>query len=146
VPFALLYTSCNQIAADAVDGELAKILETSLAYNHSHSITGALVSTPTRFAQVLEGPRGAVMALMQRIEADPRHRDIVVVASEMLPQRSFPRWSFAHIGLNADLDQAMAKLSDASTSPPSPGDVWSLWELMSELAYLQFKADPSRST
>ena len=146
MPFALLYTSHNQIPPSALNEELAKVLEVSLAYNKANAITGALVSTPTRFAQVLEGPRGAVMAVMQRIEADPRHRDIAIVASEMIPQRSFPRWSLAHIGMCRQLDDAMAKLSDASTRPPLPGDVSALWNLMSDLAHAQFEADPSRST
>ena len=146
MPFALLYISHNQVSPAALDNELAKILETSLAYNQANSITGALVSTPTRFAQVLEGPRGAVMAIMERIEADPRHRDLAVVASEMIPERSFPRWSLAHIGRCDALDSAMAKLSDVSTRSPLPGDVSALWKLMSELAFAQHAADPSRST
>jgi hypothetical protein len=146
VPFALLYVSHNRIPSAALDQELAKILSVSLAHNQARSITGALVSTPTRFAQVLEGPRGAVMALMKRIEVDPRHGDIAIVADEMLPERSFPRWSLAHIGINDALENAMAKVSDASVRPPAPGDVWALWNLMSELAHARFGADPSSST
>jgi hypothetical protein len=146
VPFALLYSSHNEVPAAALDAELAKILKSSLAYNGAKSITGALVSTPTRFAQVLEGPRGAVMAVMERIKADRRHRDIVVLASEMIPERSFPRWSLAHIGRCDALDSAMAKMSGAGRQAPLPGDVSALWNLMSELADTQHKADPSRST
>ena len=146
MPFALLYTSHNRVPPAALDEELANVLEVSLAHNRAKSITGALVSTPARFAQVLEGPREAVMATMKRIEADPRHRDIVVVANEMLPERSFPRWSLAHIGMCPRLDDAMAKLSGVSTRPPLPGDVSALWNLMSELAHSQFEADPSRFT
>ena len=145
MPFALLYTSHNQVPPAALDQELAKVLEVSLAHNQAKSITGALVSTPTRFAQVLEGPREAVMATMKRIEADPRHRDIVIVATEMIPQRSFARWSLAHIGMCPQLDDAMAKLSGASSRPPLPGDVSALWNLMSELAEAQFNAGPTRS-
>ena len=146
MPFALLYVSHNRIPPAALDRELAEILAVSLLHNQAKSITGALVSTPTRFAQVLEGPRQAVMTTMKRIEADPRHRDIAIVADEMLPERSFPRWSLAHIGTCDPLDNAMAKLSDASVRPPSPGEVWALWNLMSELAHAQFEADPTRST
>lgn len=143
MPFALLYVSHNRIPAAALDRELARILDVSLAHNQAKSITGALVSTPSRFAQVLEGPREAVMATMKRIEADPRHGDIAIVANEMLPERSFTRWSLAHIGISDALDDAMATLSHASTRAPSPGEVWALWNLMSELARAQFEADPS---
>jgi hypothetical protein len=144
VPFALLYISRNQLPEPAHAREIARILDVSLANNRAHSITGALVSTPAHFAQILEGPRGAVTDLMRRIEADPRHRDISIVARETLPQRSFPRWSLAHIGNSDELSRAIGKFANVAT--PAPGDVWSLWNLMRDLAHQQHEADPSRST
>jgi hypothetical protein len=144
VPFALLYISRNQIPEAMYAEELAKVCEVSLAHNRARSITGALVSTPTHFAQVLEGPHEAVTTLMARIEADPRHRDIALLARETIPQRSFPRWSLAHIGSSDELSRAIEKFSGVAT--PAPGDVWSLWNLMRDLAHQQHEADPSRST
>lgn len=144
MPFALLYISRNQTPAAAHAAELANILAVSLANNRTRSITGALVSTPEHFAQVLEGPRQAVTALMARIEADPRHGDISIVARETMPQRSFPRWSLAHIGNSDELSRAIGKFADVAT--PAPGDVWWLWNLMRDLAHKQHAADPSRST
>ena len=144
MPFALLYISRNQVPDGSHAQELANILEVSLAYNSARAITGALVSTPEHFAQVLEGPRGAVMDLMGKIEADPRHRDIAILAKETIPQRSFPRWSLAHIGNSDELSRAMEKF--AGVAVPAPGDVWSLWNLMRDLAHKQHEADPSRST
>lgn len=146
MPFALLYTSRNCVPAEAQAQAVGDILETSLAYNRQHAVTGALVSTPAHFAQILEGPRGAVTALMTRIEADPRHRHITILARETLPQRSFAHWSLAHIGNNAELDAAIAKFAERTAQGPAPGAVWALWNLMSELAARQFQADPSRST
>jgi hypothetical protein len=81
---------------------------------------------------------------MARIEADPRHADIAIVARETLPQRSFPRWSLAHLGNSDELSRAMGKFAGVAT--PAPGDVWSLWNLMRDLAHKQHQADPSRST
>lgn len=146
MPFALLYISRNQIPEAAHAREIAKILAVSLANNRAHSITGALVSTPTHFAQILEGPRGAVNNLMTRIEADLRHSDIAIVARETLPQRSLPRWSLAHIGNSDNLSHAIGKFSNVASGSSSPRDVSALWNLMRDLAYEQFAADPSRST
>lgn len=146
MPFALLYISRNLVPEARHPEELAQILEVSLANNSARSITGALVSTPSHFAQVLEGPREAVTALMARIESDPRHRDIFILARETLPQRSFPRWSLAHIGNSDDLSHAIGKFSDFASKGAAPGDVWSLWNLMRDLAHNQHAADPSRST
>jgi len=144
MPFALLYISRNEVPEGARSHELANILEVSLAYIRARSITGALVGTPEHFAQVLEGPRGAVMELMGKIEADPRHREIAILAKETVPQRSFPRWSLAHIGNSDELSRAIGKFAGVAT--PAPGDVWALWNLMSDLADKQFETDPSRST
>ena len=146
MPFALLYVSRNRVPENSHSRELANILAVSLANNRAHSITGALVSTPTHFAQILEGPRGAVSDLMTRIEADPRHGDIAIVARETLPRRSLPRWSLAHIGNSDDLSHAIGKFSNAAGGSSSPRDVSALWNLMRDLAYEQYAADPSRST
>jgi hypothetical protein len=144
MPFALLYISRNSVPEARHSQEIEGILSASLANNRGLSVTGALVSTPEYYAQVLEGPRQAVTTVMEWIEADPRHTDIRVVAREMLPQRSFGRWSLAHIGASAELDSAIGKL--AGDVVPSPGSVWALWNLMAELAEQQFGQDPSRST
>ena len=145
LPFALLYISRNAVPDASREQEIARILEVSLRHNRAHSVTGALVSTQAHYAQVLEGPREAVLALMARINADPRHRDVSIMAEEILPQRSFPRWSLAHIGNCDRLEEAIGRLaSDAQASQGAM--VWPLWQLMSELAYAQFKSDPTRST
>lgn len=144
MPFALLYISRNRIPEPVHAQEVAKILEVSLAHNRARSITGALVSTPEHFAQVLEGPREAVTSLMATIAADSRHRDIALLARETIPQRSFPRWSLAHIGNSDELSRAIGKFAGVAT--PAPGDVWLLWNLMRDLAHQQYETDPSRST
>jgi hypothetical protein len=146
MPFALLYISRNRVPEERHADELARILDVSLRYNKAHSITGALVSTPQHYAQIIEGPRTAVGALMKRIEADPGHGDISIVVKETLPQRSFARWSLAHIGTSDELEQAIGKFTNVAGQGPAPGDVWSLWNLMSALAHRQSEADPSRAT
>ena len=141
MPFALFYISDNCVPEAEHAHEIASILACSLANNRAHSVTGALVSTPNHYAQILEGSREAVTKIMQWIEADRRHADIRVLVREMHPQRSFARWSMAHIGSSPELDSAIGAL--ASNSVPSPGNVSVLWNMMERLAD---GADPSRST
>ncbi len=141
MPFALLYISDNRVTEAEHAGELARILASSLANNRALSVTGALVSTPAYYAQILEGSRDAVAKVMEWIEADPRHANIRVLLREMHPQRSFTRWSMAHIGRNAELDSAIGMLADSPV--PSPGSVSALWNLMESLAA---NAEPERST
>lgn len=144
MPFALLYISDNRVPEVEHAQEIARILKSSLANNRALSVTGALISTPRHYAQILEGSRDAVTRIMQWIEADPRHANIRVLLREMLPQRAFARWSLAHIGRNDALDDAIGTL--AGSPVPSPGSVSALWNLMEKLAREQFDADPSRST
>jgi hypothetical protein len=141
MPFALLYISDNQVAEAEHAVEIARILASSLANNRALSVTGALVSTPDHYAQILEGSRDVVAKVMEWIEADPRHANVRVLLREMHPQRSFARWSMAHIGRSAELDGAIGVL--AHSSVPSPGTVSALWSLMESLAA---ETDPARST
>jgi Sensors of blue-light using FAD len=62
-------------------------------HNPGHGITGALLFDGERFCQLIEGPRAAVDALMQRIHADPRHTGVLTLHSGELPgSRQSTRW------------------------------------------------------
>ena len=70
-------------AADSVDqDELLAILKQSKAGNATAGITGVLCFSGGIFLQVLEGGRMPVNALYNRIAADPRHRDVVLLSYE----------------------------------------------------------------
>lgn len=92
--------------------EIQAILEWSRAYNPTVGITGALMAGEDRFAQVLEGPLGAVRALAGHILCDPRHRQLTLLSSEPVESRAFPDWSMAFV---SQADQAELPLS---TRPP----------------------------
>ena len=74
------------------------ITEVARARNESLEVTGALVSTDSHFAQVLEGPPEAVDAVMTSILADPRHRDVNVLTEGEADKRLFLGWSLAYAG------------------------------------------------
>ena len=61
-------------------------------------VTGALVATENRFAQVLEGPNANVDTLMVSILRDPRHTAINVIRDTPIRRRTFPKWSLAYVG------------------------------------------------
>lgn len=74
------------------------ILATARAHNAAVGITGALLSSPQWFAQVLEGEAAAVQALYARIQRDPRHREVRLLSLRPIRRRAFGRWSMAHAG------------------------------------------------
>lgn len=79
----------------ALDG----ILTVSLWNNARHRITGALGFTGRTYVQLLEGPRDAIAALMERLYGDPRHTDLRVLARGPAAGRLVPGWSMARIDL-----------------------------------------------
>lgn len=97
---SLLYVSRRRPMADVSEcmQDLGAIVETSRARNAEMQITGALVATPTHFAQVLEGSEAAIDEVMARIMRDERHTDIVVGPLEGRTDREYPRWALAYHG------------------------------------------------
>jgi hypothetical protein len=74
--------------------ELAEIAAASQRNNAKIEVTGVLVKVGEFYFQVLEGPADAVDATFIRIEADERHRDIVMVGKpERVEQRLFGTWA-----------------------------------------------------
>ncbi|MHB0774903.1 BLUF domain-containing protein [Halomonas sp. WWR20] len=93
--YKLVYLSRNTIGGDAEAQrrEIERILAVSRQENPRVDVTGALLFSTARFAQVLEGPRQALETLFERIQGDPRHADIVVLLFEAVARRRFPKWS-----------------------------------------------------
>lgn len=72
------------------------ILRGARALNGISGITGLLCAANDRFLQLLEGPDESLDAAMARIEADPRHRDIEVLADGPVAERAFGDWAMAY--------------------------------------------------
>ena len=86
----LVYVShaTQAFTQEALDELLAKARD----FNRAHGITGLLVYCDPYFAQVIEGPRAEIEALMLSINADPRHRGVFVVDRGPVTERAFEQW------------------------------------------------------
>ena len=91
VLYNLVY--CSR-AAEGVDAaEVERIVATARLNNPVFGITGMLVFGSGTFFQWLEGPRSAIEGLLGKLQADPRHGDMVQLASmEEARDRVFPDW------------------------------------------------------
>ncbi len=82
------------------DGEspsaIGKIVQCSRARNPGRDITGALVFDGEYFCQHLEGPRTAVLTLMEEIRRDPRHVDVDLLHEAALGLRRHARFSMGY--------------------------------------------------
>ncbi|MEP9357460.1 BLUF domain-containing protein [Sphingomonas sp. KR3-1] len=111
----LIYVS----TARANDADCAAILATSRENNGRDGITGLLYSDGKRFLQALEGPEDRVEAALARIQADPRHRAIVLLSRRTVDHRDFGDWAMAHRLPGADGDLFLARVAQlvAQASP-----------------------------
>lgn len=75
----LVYRS-DAVASPDGEVDLEAIVETSVINNARRGITGALAHQSGVFAQVLEGDPEALSETLLAIEADPRHRNVRVLA------------------------------------------------------------------
>ena len=88
--FSLMYLS--EALQPFSDASLQHLGVQSSAANALQGITGYLSYRQGRFTQYLEGERSAVLALVQKIEADERHS--ILARTELgKGDRVFPGWS-----------------------------------------------------
>lgn len=75
---------------------LSGILLDARKHNIRDGITGALVCRHDIYLQLLEGPKAAVNAAVERIERDDRHVDLKILLSEPISTRLFGDWAMLH--------------------------------------------------
>ena len=114
--YRLVYYSRNCIKGtpDQVAAGVDAILHSAWRNNASLGVTGALIFNAGIFAQVLEGCRQDVKATFERIQDDPRHSDVRVLAFEQAPHRGFPAWSMAFVGSSREGEDLFGHIGDAT--------------------------------
>ena len=110
----LLYASHTS----ATEADFAAILRTSRSRNAALGITGLLCHSDGVFVQLLEGGRAAVNTLYNHIVADPRHRDVMLLAYEEIEQRRFAGWSMGQVSLPRLNPGLLLKFSEAAKLDP----------------------------
>ena len=78
---------------------MERIFRVSVIRNAQAGITGALGFSQLTYLQLLEGPPAAIDELMKTLEADLRHRDIIVLLRGPAERRLVPNWAMARVNL-----------------------------------------------
>ena len=78
---------------DSSDASLAQIIDSSTKNNPETGVTGCLLSGSNSFLQLLEGPRQTIDRLYVTINADSRHKNVVMLTDEDIDERLFASWS-----------------------------------------------------
>ncbi|QQL50358.1 BLUF domain-containing protein [Mucilaginibacter ginkgonis] len=98
------------------ENELLDILTISRQNNTANKLTGMLLYGEGSFVQVLEGEETVVNTVFDRIEHDPRHKHIIIIASGNQKHRNFTDWSMGLKTVNRDVISQFSGFKDVSGS------------------------------
>ena len=127
---SLLYISRRR----ATDGDIVNIVDAARARNARLQITGALIATDARFAQILEGSYAAIDELMDSIRRDQRHVQVDVVQDRQDDKRVFPIWSMAYSGRSVFAESLIDTLSGRGSDEHEGRHLKRLQDFMREFA------------
>ena len=97
---------------------LNAILRKSTQNNPAVGVTGVLCFSGNIYLQVLEGGRSHVSALYNRIAADPRHSDVVLLSYEDIAERGFAGWSMGQVNMGRLNPALLLKYSEKAVLDP----------------------------
>ena len=87
--------------------ELSAMLAAFRENNARLGLTGMLLYKDGHFMQLLEGEAEPLEELYRRIIRDPRHRGVITLLDQEVPERSFGEWSMAFPDFGSGEIQAM---------------------------------------
>jgi hypothetical protein len=116
-----LYVSISTLTPEDAMDEVEKIVAVSRPRNRDLNVTGALLFTGERFAQLIEGPADSIAALQQSIFRDPRHCDVTTIHSRDVDEREFMGWSLAYAGPSRLVAKVVADGITESERDPAQG-------------------------
>lgn len=131
---SLIYVSRPLIDYEQRNTILDDIQAVSVAYNSTHDITGALISTTDYFIQLLEGPASSIDEVMARILADPRHNEVRIVRRCEVEARLLPTWRMARFDGESFGKMAIAPLAAAAHDQHDPETGRKLEQMIAALA------------
>lgn len=89
----IFYTSQSTIPDDQIESNLADIVRACTQHNKANDVTGVLFYENRNFVQALEGEEHAVRHTLERVQKDPRHTNLNVLADKTIEARSFSDWA-----------------------------------------------------
>lgn len=111
-------TYCSRAVPGIDQEELQAILKSSRANNARSGITGVLCLSDGFFIQVLEGGRGAVNALYNRVVVDGRHADVTLLGYEELRERRYAGWAMGQANMARLNPALLLKYSEKAALDP----------------------------
>lgn len=86
-----------------IEPNVARILAKSRVNNRKNGLVGVLYFGDGVFFQCLEGEEDAVNSLLEKLAADPRHRDLKVISKKYIDKLSFGDWAMKFAPLDEQI-------------------------------------------
>jgi hypothetical protein len=134
--YRLVYLSRNRISGGpaAIAAEVQSILAAAQRNNPRLSITGALIFNAGVFAQVLEGPCSNLEVTFEKIQQDPRHGDLEVLAYHQTKERAFDMWSMGYFGQSREGQNLFGHVAQSTGFNPDGLEGARLFEIIRDIA------------
>jgi len=88
-----------------IEPNVVRILSKSRINNRKNGLVGVMYFGDGAFFQCLEGDEESINILFDKIEKDPRHKDIKLISRKYISELSFPNWAMKY----ALFDKKMGK-------------------------------------
>ncbi|WP_421763708.1 BLUF domain-containing protein [Ekhidna sp.] len=145
--FYLIYTSKPRVPMTPEVVE--DITKASIRNNLRDDITGMLLAIEGHYLQFLEGNEKKVLALLEIIKSDVRHKDLIVWVMGFQEKRIFTEWSMGSWMLSNDELTKLSALDDISgfIKNPQNADMQSIkfLSMMNSLLKTWIAHEPERS-
>jgi len=105
----LVYVSVRK--EECTDEEIDKILAACKRNNPKLDITGVLLYSKTHFLQYLEGDYKEISGLYEKIKPDTRHKNVVLITTGPIEERTFPSWEMGSKEIDEDKVEFQTDLS-----------------------------------
>lgn len=102
------------------EDDLMRILTVSRDNNSKNDVTGMLLYREGFFIQALEGEESIVIPLYNKIAADPRHRNVILIYKNDITERTFSSWA---MGFTRISDQQAESIPGFTDFLQNPGDL-----------------------
>lgn len=133
----LVYFSKNRINGTPahIAAEIQSILASSQRNNPRLGLTGALIFNAGFFAQVIEGPGTNIEVVFEKIQQDPRHGDLEVLAYHQTLERAFEQWSMGYFGQSREGQDLFGHLAKTTGFNADGLEGLRLFEVIRDIAF-----------
>ena len=117
-PILSRLTYVSRAKPDLSSEDLKEILGAARLNNQRSGITGMLCFNNRYFLQTIEGARGELSNLLNRLSGDNRHFDIQVLDSREITRRSWSEWSMNYASPTRENKHIFMKHSPSASFNP----------------------------